>query len=975
MKRIVFFLCFFISFYSFSQNGGEIKGTVKDAVTGETIVGASVLYAEGKGAVTDLDGNFSIKIDSAGQYTLTISYVGFQPQKVKVKVGGGKAMTLNFSLETQTLNEVEVVADVAKTRETPVAFSNISSKQIQEELGTRDLPMVLNSTPGVYATEQGGGSGDARVSVRGFDQRNVAVMVDGVPVNDMENGQVYWSNWDGLGDITRTMQVQRGLGASKLAVASVGGTINIITKGIDQKMGANVKQEVNDYGLYKTSFGFNTGQLKGGWGLTLAGSRKWGTGYVDATFDDAYSYFLKVQKRFKKHLFSLSASGAPQKHGQRSFQMSFPLYDKTLADNMGINADSVYKYMGTHSSQYYTTATRGERGIKYNPNWGKYIDKNGEEILFNDKVNYFHKPQFNFSHFWNPNDKLNVSTVLYLSIGKGGGTGMKTTAARDTTEGLIKVQSIYDFNSTAYSPLYSTTEHSSGNYLRSANNDHIWYGILSTWNYKISKHFNAMLGVDGRFYKGTHYQIVYDLLGGDYAIDASDKNQPTGMGNTQYSMKRKGDKVSYYNDAKVTWGGMFGQVEFKQNKWTAFVTGSFSETGYQRIDYFRKRDLVLEDGTYEQAVGYNDVFYYNGHDHITALNGAVVTTSGDTTYVDNPGSGPVLSIVNATGYTNQSSESRAATTKKLWFPGYTMKGGTNYNIDDHNNVFINLGYLNMAPRMSAVFDNSNKKFLEVKNQKVYAIEGGYGVKHQKFAANVNLYYTLWKNKPPTNTPSVVTPEGTFSYNINGLDALHKGVEIDFIYKILKNLDFEGLAAIGDWKTISGTKVYIENDQGTTVATVDFSAKDVHVGDAAQIQYSGSLRYEVIHNLYIKPRFTFFAKNYANFDPTLLTDYTNSTGPHSNKDRESWRLPNYSLLDVFVGYDFKVWKMKFGLSFGATNILSTSWVTTYHNGRPQTNTINGVYITDALNGSNFDASTATGFVGMGTRYNIALKIGF
>jgi hypothetical protein len=978
MKHTILFLTlFFFSFLSFSQNGGEIKGTIKDASTGETIVGASVLYAEGKGVVTDIDGNFTLKVDSAGTYTLTVSYVGFENQKLKVKVAPGKTAVANFTLTTQTLNEVEVVADVAKSRETPIAFSNISSKQIQEELGTRDLPMVLNSTPGVYATETGGGSGDARVSVRGFDQRNVAVMVDGVPVNDMENGQVYWSNWDGLGDITRTMQVQRGLGASKLAVASVGGTINIITKGIDQKLGAAVKQEVNDYGLYKTSFGFNTGQLKGGWGLTMGGSRKWGTGYVDATFTDAWSYFFKVQKRFKKHLISLSANGAPQSHGQRSFMMPIALYDKTLADNMGINSDSVYKFMGTNASQYYTTRTRGERGIKYNPNWGRYKTLDGEEVEFNDKVNYFHKPQFNLSHFWNPNDKLNVSTVLYLSIGKGGGTGMKTTAARDTTEGLLNIQKIYDANTKAtnFSPAYSTTEHPSSNYLRAANNDHIWYGLLSTWNYKINDHFNAMLGVDGRYYKGSHYQTVYDLLGGDYAIDASDKNQPIGLGNTDYSMKRKGDKVSYYNDATVTWGGAFGQVEFKQSKWTAFVTGSFSETGYQRIDYFRKRDLVIDGGVFEQAVGYNETFYYTGSDHVLALNGAIVRTDGDTTFIDNPGPGKIIKLLNATAYTNQSPEARAATTKQLWFPGYTVKAGANYNIDDHHNVFVNLGHLNMAPRMTAVFDNSNKRFLEIENQKVYAVEGGYGFKSPKFAANVNLYYTLWENKPPTNTPTVLTPEGVFSYNINGLDALHKGIEVDFVYKLLKNLDFEGLISLGDWKTISGSTVYIADDQGNTVATVDFSAKDVHVGDAAQIQYGGSLRYEVMKDLYIKPRFTFFSKNYANFDPTLLSDYTNSTGKHSNKDRESKRLPDYSLLDVFVGYDFKIWKMKMGVSFGATNILTTSWVTTYHNGKPQLNTINGVYITDALNGSNFDATTLTGHVGMGTRYNIALRIGF
>ena len=94
---------------------------------------------------------------------------------------------------------------------------------------TDNLPIILNSKPGVHATQQGGGDGDSRISIRGFDQRNIGVMIDGVPVNDMENGAVYWSNWFGLDAITEQIQIQRGLGATKLAMPSVGGTMNIIT--------------------------------------------------------------------------------------------------------------------------------------------------------------------------------------------------------------------------------------------------------------------------------------------------------------------------------------------------------------------------------------------------------------------------------------------------------------------------------------------------------------------------------------------------------------------------------------------------------------------------------------------------------------------------------------------------------------------------------------------------------------------------
>ena len=104
--------------------------------------------------------------------------------------------------------------------------------------------MVLNSTPGVYATQQGGGDGDARITIRGFNQRNVAVMIDGIPVNDMENGWVYWSNWFGLDAVTSNIQVQRGLGASKIAIPSVGGTMNLLTKGIDSRKGGSINRKL-----------------------------------------------------------------------------------------------------------------------------------------------------------------------------------------------------------------------------------------------------------------------------------------------------------------------------------------------------------------------------------------------------------------------------------------------------------------------------------------------------------------------------------------------------------------------------------------------------------------------------------------------------------------------------------------------------------------------------------------------------------
>ncbi|MDH4403614.1 MAG: TonB-dependent receptor plug domain-containing protein, partial [Flavobacterium sp.] len=144
------------------------------------------------------------------------------------------------TVKSNQLDEVVVrgsIIDVAKERKTPVAVSTIKAAEIQAKAGNQEFPDLLKNMPSVYASKAGGGYGDSRVNIRGFAQENIAVMINGMPVNDMENGAVYWSNWTGLTDVASSIQVQRGLGASKLAIASVGGTINIVTRSSDMKEG------------------------------------------------------------------------------------------------------------------------------------------------------------------------------------------------------------------------------------------------------------------------------------------------------------------------------------------------------------------------------------------------------------------------------------------------------------------------------------------------------------------------------------------------------------------------------------------------------------------------------------------------------------------------------------------------------------------------------------------------------------------
>ena len=903
MKKIFIILLLGISISGFSQNY-TISGKVfNNSDESEYLIGVHIVYGPGQGVVTNIDGKYKMELP-AGNYSITYSYVGFEPHVKEISISN-RNQIIDIGLEPLSIAEVVVVADVARSRETPVAFTTITPAKLQENIAAQDIPMLLNSTPGVYATQEGGGDGDAQVTIRGFSSRNVGVLLDGVPVNDMENGHVYWSNWFGLDGVTRSIQVQRGLGASKLALPSVGGTINIITRGIDSKKSGSVKQEVGSDGYLRSTFGYNTGELKNGWGISVAGSYKRGNGWVDQAWTKGFFYYLKIDKKIGNHIISLSGYGAPQSHGQRSYKLPIAVYDSAYAEELGIKLN----YDATMSSddslfvsQNIGKADEGiDRGLRFNQHWG-YLnrtldDPNGSAEEMGERVNQYHKPQFTLKDFWSINDKLYLSNIAYVSIGKGGGIREKNSTSPNT-DGLKDFQSAYDRNigTGTIFPLYSDNLHGASNYMRMLMNEHFWVGLLSTINYRPNPRLNLSGGIDLRSYKGTHYEKVYDLMGADYVAPDNTNfseiiwEEPNPLAGT---MLFEDDKNNYYYEGLVKWGGLFFQAEYKYNKISSFINLTGSSTSYKEINYF---------------------------------------------YDINP------AIKNK--------ENGCHT-----FPGATIKGGLNYNFTKRMNAFMNIGYLNKAPRFNNVFDYDNALYRDIENEFIKAIEVGYSFNSSYFSANINAYYTAWENKPVDrgSKVSIEVQPGELeeqTVNINGMDALHKGVELDFVVRMGRQLEFQGLMSIGDWRWNSEDTAQIIDDNNNVVAEIYFNAIGVHVGNSAQTQFAGELRWEPIDNFYIKPRYTHFSRYYAQFDPISL-----------NVPKDSWIVPSYGLLDLHSGYRFNISNgRKIQFRFNILNALNTTYIATAQN--------NDGYNGTPLGG--FDARSAAVFMGLGRRYSLSMQ---
>jgi hypothetical protein len=808
-------LMFFVVSAVFSQ--GKINGTITDGKS--SLPGANVAIKGIKmGSSTDLNGKFSLE-SAVSTGELIISFVGFDEKIVKFSVSQGGTTNLGTIVLNENSNELSEiivrssVIDIAKDRKTPVAVSTIKASEIQEKLGSQEFPEILVNTPSVYVTKQGGGFGDSRINIRGFDQRNIAVMINGMPVNDMENSGVYWSNWAGLSDVTSAMQVQRGLGSSKLAISSVGGTINIVTRTSDLKEGGSVATTFGNANYLKTQASYSTGKMANGLSASFLLSQTRGDGYADGTEFQGYNYFIALGYEFnKKHDIQFTFTGAPQWHNQRSFANPLSEYIK------------------------YGNPTANEPNIKYNSNWG-YL--NGQE--FSWTRNFYSKPVASFNYDFKISEKTKLSSVFYGSWGRGGGTGNigKNPFSYKTKDGLVPFDDFYAYNTGTYSfangssltnlgtPLAPSTaaghigeyvtNRSAGFTRRASINSHDWYGAVINLNQKLTNELTLDFGVDARTYTGYHFRNINNRLGADVYYDNTNiNNKPDGRylyetyaaspSANPFTDIKDQEKIEYNNNGLVRWYGAFTQLEYSTEKVSAFFQGAVSQQGFKREDTF----VYLE----------SDPLYSTDYENIL---------------------------------------------------GGNVKGGVNYNIDENHNVFVNSGYYSKQPFFNAVYPNNKSTVNEnLINEKVLGLEAGYGFRSSVFNASLNVYYTSWKDRYQRSTDASIDNFGGY-FDFSGITQIHSGIELEMSAKPLPKLSLNGMVSVGDWNyegDVTSNRFDANNQQIGTGSTLYLD--NVKVGDAAQFTASLGAKYEVVERVTLDANYRVADKLYASIDPARFS---------------------------------------------------------------------------------------------------------
>lgn len=878
MNKLFLFIVLVIA-SQLAQAQGGITGTVIDSKTSETLIGATVLVKETKnGTIADLDGNFELKKLTAGQYTLQFSYVGYATIELPVTVTDGQITevgTVKLVSNELGLKEVQVFASVIEDRKSPLAISVINAKNIQERYEGADVAAIIQSSPGVYSTEGTGGYGDNEVYIRGFDQTNVAFLVNGVPVNDMENGRMYWSNFAGLSEVTRQIQVQRGLGASKLAISSIGGTVNMITKPASRRKGGRIEYQMGT-GAWNQRFRFsyNSGLTNNGWAVSFQGSRTSTAGtqpgrpsltqgsVVPGAFTDAWAYYLAISKKInEQHSLMFWGFGAPVNRGTAWVVDEAARKEFNITEPMFNNALGIY---------------RGE--------------------LYNARQNKTNKPLMAISHFWDIDNNTSLSTSFYASFAKVYSTQPRNAESSlffpqrfksdpaITNDNLIdwdylaaqnvqasRFRSIQFPNGDLNTPLVEGYE--SQYFLEARYNNHNWIGLISTFRKSINN-LSLVGGLDVRLYKGKHYAELFELFGGDFVINQSRFGDDYNKLNPK-AVVREGDRYNYDYDGKVKWGALFGQAEYTFNKVTAFATVSGTATNYKRVGNFWNGRPI-----------YND---------------------------------------------NSLGESNAKN-----FVTYTLKGGVSYNPTNRHQLFLNGGRYTRPPffRNSFVDARYSNQYLDnLKVETINSFEVGYGYRSSKIRVNANYYLTYWQNRTTQynitssdqsvgGDPVDLQPGDQVPILLNGLISRHEGIELEFKYNILTSLEINGYAAYGDWKWDNNVTVEtsIDTGNGEQVVETPVNLKGFPVGASAQTTAGIGIHYSGIRNAYIGGRWNYFDRISVRYSPE---DVANGfITPESIKDA----FDDYSTFQVYAGAYFKMGENVRGrLSASVQNLLNAKYV--------------------------------------------------
>ena len=390
MKFLIILFLLFTSILFGQQK--ELRGTVVNE-NGEPLNLANITIKGTQiGTSTEKNGKFNLLAEFDEGDIILVSFIGYQTLSKSVddlNFVGENLFTLKEKILTS--QTVLVEGSIAKEGITPVSYSKIDRKEIDENYIQQDIPEYLSYLPSTtFFSEGGSGLGYNYLSIRGFDQRRISISVNGIPQNDPEDNNVYWIDMPDLLAGTELIQVQRGAGSGVIGYPAIGGSINIITSTFSNTKLFELGADYGSYNTSKYSAAFSSGLISNKYSIYVKLSKTNSSGYRDLSWVDLTSYYVSAVR-----------------------------YDENITTQLNIYGGLIADGLVYTGLPKFTIKDREERRKNYS-----YWEAADGEYLYTvqrkpTEIENFSQPHFELLNEFRTSENTKFNSALFLIIGNG----------------------------------------------------------------------------------------------------------------------------------------------------------------------------------------------------------------------------------------------------------------------------------------------------------------------------------------------------------------------------------------------------------------------------------------------------------------------------------------------------------------------------------------------------------------------------
>ncbi|KGN89392.1 TonB-dependent receptor [Porphyromonas crevioricanis] len=869
MKKLLIVLGLSLTLLS-SLSAQEIfsRGQVVDATDGRAVSTATleVRGRQEKMVAVDNEGRYLIPEMKPGKYTVTVLASGYEAQQFFWQGKEGdlsiiRLRPLAARLPMQDLSEL-LTEDLGTTTE----------EDIQES------SPLLTASRDPYANAAGYTFGPMRFRMRGLDSPYQLQYLNGLQMNDLNTGYSVWSLWGGLNDAVRNQHSILNNELADFSFGGVGGATLIDTRASGIRAGSRLTYSVsNRTYTNRLMYTYASGLTKSGWAFAFSGSRRYGSGdysYVRGQHYDAWGYFASIEKRLAGgHTFLFSLLAAPTERGVASG-----------------STEEVYKLVG---SNY------------YNPNIGRQAGQ-----WRNARVRNNHEPVLTLSYIWEINKGTRLTAATGYRFGYNAYSALNWANAQDprpdyyrnlpsyytylsetpdqetadyyamlwrSDENVryIDWDMLYHLNSNNYKETYDAQ----GNLLASGKRSEYiledrrtdqrqWYGSLLL-NSQLNDNYRIDGGVNYRINKTENFNVIKDLLGGEYwyDVDKFAENEFVDATKAQMDMRnpnhiaRKGDKIGHNYLSHIQ----------AINSWFAL------RANYTHLDAY--------------------------------LGGQVSVTSMCREGLQQRGLFP----------TNSYGKSET-----LDFVDWGAKMGFTYKINGHHFVSLNAVAMSQAPVFRNVFVSPRTRNTHVEDpqsEKVFSADLNYLLRLPLIRGRVSAFYTRINDRT-RNMSFYDDGHRAFSnYILSGIDEQNAGIEIGLEAKLSPTLVLNGAFTYGHYTYVSNPKF---------VQTVDNSEKELarervywdgfNTSGTPQTAGTIGFTYNSPRYWFLSANVNYFGRSFVAMNPIRRTDQAREELAAEFIKRETF--DGGFTVDASVGKSFRLSRSTFlRMNLSASNLLN------------------------------------------------------